>query len=274
MGVRYDIFWRGEFCSRKGLLAMVTQSSIRVLPPSLQPGILRLRYELRRRLAEFPAVYLPYTTFRRRSASKPGVPLTDGTEIVIEGFPRSANSFAVFAFGMAQGRTVRIARHLHAPAQIIEAARRNIPCLVLMRDPEGTVLSNVIRTPYLSIKQILRAYVSFYSCILPYRNHYVLGLYNDVVIDFGSIIEKINRKFGTDFEVFVHSESNVQKCFELIEERNRENYGRGKVIEDLVARPSNERKEKKKGLLTMFHADHLRDIRERAYEICKLFTPD
>ena len=49
------------------------------------------------------------------------------TELVIEGFPRTANTFAVFAFQTAQARPVRVAHHLHAPIQVTVAARRPPP---------------------------------------------------------------------------------------------------------------------------------------------------
>ena len=43
------------------------------------------------------------------------------TELVIEAFPRSANTFATVAFQLSQPAPVRVAHHLHAPAQVTEA---------------------------------------------------------------------------------------------------------------------------------------------------------
>src|SRR5215210_2906944 len=48
------------------------------------------------------------------------------TQIVIEGFPRSGNTFAVVAFEQAQRESVRVAHHLHMPAQVIRAAQWSI----------------------------------------------------------------------------------------------------------------------------------------------------
>jgi len=67
------------------------------------------------------------------------------TELVIEGFARSGNTFAVAAFSLAQPRPVRLAHHLHAPAQVLLAARMGIPCIVLVRDPVDAVASRLIR---------------------------------------------------------------------------------------------------------------------------------
>jgi hypothetical protein len=52
------------------------------------------------------------------------------TEIVIEGYPRSGNTFAVVAFRLAQGREIEIAHHLHAAAQIKRAARLDVPAFI------------------------------------------------------------------------------------------------------------------------------------------------
>src|SRR5439155_1547547 len=81
----------------------------------------------------------------------------------IEADPRSGMTLAVVAFEMARTRQVQVACHVHAPAQVIEAARRRIPALVLVREPEPTILSFVIRHPYVSMRQALRGYVRFYA---------------------------------------------------------------------------------------------------------------
>src|SRR5215204_2605761 len=89
--------------------------------------------------------------------------VTPDKQVVIEGFPRSGNSFARRAFIMAQDETfdvTRIAHHLHVPAQVIRAAQWQIPTLVLIRRPRDAVHSVVIRDP-MSIAQGLRSCVSF-----------------------------------------------------------------------------------------------------------------
>src|ERR671920_2182155 len=68
--------------------------------------------------------------------------VTPDTQLVIEGFPRSGNSFARRAFIMAQDEPQiknHIAHHLHVPAQVVQAARWQIPTLVLIRRPRDAV---------------------------------------------------------------------------------------------------------------------------------------
>jgi hypothetical protein len=159
--------------------------------------------------------------------------------VVIEGFPRSGNSFARRAFIMAQGESfdvARIAHHLHVPAQVIRAARWRIPTLVLLRRPKDAVLSLVIRDP-ISVDQALRYYISFYESAEKYRDAYVLGLFEEVTEDFGRVIGRLNDKFGTTFSLFRHDEENVSKLFAGMESQAKKKYGET-LWERKVQRPA------------------------------------
>jgi hypothetical protein len=161
------------------------------------------------------------------------------TQLVIEGFPRSGNSFARRAFIMAQNDPQikhDIAHHLHVPAQVVRAARWQIPTLVLMRRPRDAVLSLAIRDP-ISVDQALRYYLSFYETVEKYRDAYVLGLFEEVTEDFGQVIKRVNDKFGTMFSLFRHDEENVSKLFAHMEADARKKYGET-LWERKVQRPS------------------------------------
>ena len=77
--------------------------------------VTRLRYEVRRLLSPHPAIFLPL--MRTRPDHKGSV-LGPKTDIVIEGFARSGNTFAVAALTIAQTGPVSIASHLHAPSHV------------------------------------------------------------------------------------------------------------------------------------------------------------
>ena len=83
--------------------------------------------------------------------------LDEHTRLVIDGFTRSAVTFATVAFQMAQRSPVRVAHTLHGPGHLIAAARRRVPTLVTIREPEETVLSAIIREPYVTLGQALTA---------------------------------------------------------------------------------------------------------------------
>ena len=185
-----------------------------------------------------PAVFFPlYRLLRTRKDLSRAV--TPETQVVIEGFPRSGNSFARRAFIMAQDERFdvkRIAHHLHVPAQVVRAAEWHIPTLVLIRVPRDAVLSLVIRDP-ISVDQALRYYVSFYKTVEKYPDAYVLGRFEEVTEDFGQVIKRLNDKFGTTFSLFRHDEENVRKVFAGMETQARKKYGE-KLSERKVQRPS------------------------------------
>jgi hypothetical protein len=177
----------------------------------------RLRHLLRTRVYQYPAIYLPFARYRYPGPS-PKV-IGPETELVIDGYTRSATTFAVYAFQLAQDRPVRVAHHVHAPAQLIAAARREVPALALIREPEGAILSQLVREPQVDLRDALIAYERFYSCLLPYRQGFVVGEFKQVTGQFGDVIRRLNRRFGTSFGEFVHTEDSMRECLELIKER-------------------------------------------------------
>jgi len=224
-------------------------------------------FEVKTVVAEYPALAIPIA--RRRH----GVPVGDGTEIVIEGFPRTGTSFAAAAFDLAQPRKVNVACHVHAPAQVIAGARRGLPALVIIREPEDTVLSFVIRNPHIPIRQTLRGYLRFYEPLLPYRDRFVVGSFEDVTADFGAVSRRVNERFGTSFAEFEHTEENARRCFEAIDRDYRRRLPEGEVLERQVARPSEWRTRAKEDLLASYRSPHLDRLRARAERTFRAFLP-
>jgi hypothetical protein len=218
-------------------------------------------------LSAHPSVYLP---FARRKYGHETV-LSRDTEIVIEGFQRSGNTFAVMAFQLAQDRPTKTAHHLHAAAHVVAAAERGVPIVLLIRDPEATVVSHMLREPCITPRQALSNWIRFYERAQPYRDRMVIGEFGAVTSDFGPVVDEVNRRYGTTFRRFEHTEDNVARCFELIDERNRQRYGA--IIESHVARPSTRRDELKRALVSGLAAPSLSDLRKRALAAYRSFVP-
>jgi hypothetical protein len=177
----------------------------------------RPRHMLRTRVSEHPSLYLRLAR-RRYPGPSPEV-IGPDTELVIDGYTRSATTFAVYALQLAQIRPVRLAHHLHAPAQLIEAARRDVPALALIREPEGAVLSHLVREPWVDMRDAADGYARFYKCLIPYRHLFVVGEFEEVTHDFARVVRSLNNRFGLALKEFEPTESNLSLCFELIRER-------------------------------------------------------
>lgn len=164
-----------------------------------------------------PALFYPLHALRHPGDSRV---VRKDTEIVIEGFPRSGNSFAVAAFELAQARPVRMADHLHVPAQILRAGAYKRPAFLLIREPGPAVRSLCVRFPYLTVAEALRSYYRFYARCLPFSESFVTLPFETLVSDFGGAIERLNQKFGTTFTPFSHTEENLNRVRKTLEERN------------------------------------------------------
>jgi len=196
------------------------------------PAVFRFEKWLQIYAGKHPAAFYTLYWLARKDQARV---VTPDTQLVIEGFPRSANSFARVAFNRAQSERVRIANGLHVPAQVIRAARWRIPTLVLIRKPKDAVLSFAIRDP-ISVDQALRYYLSFYETVEKYRGAYVLGLFEEVTEDFGEVIRRINDRFGTTFSLFRHDERNVDGVFARIGRNSKKRFGETS-LENKASRP-------------------------------------
>lgn len=175
-------------------------------------------------------VFLPTVRFRPalREPEDPRPWVSRTTEIVIEGYPRSGNTFAVEAFRLAQGRQIEIAHHLHAAAQIKRAARLDVPAVVLIREPSEAILSVMVRDPHASVRWALRSYIRFYSAVVPFLEKTVVAPFATVTSDLASIIRMVNERYGTAFKEFVPTEealTSVRQTVEWMGRRDSESTG-------------------------------------------------
>ena len=246
----------------------------------------RLRFELWSYRGQFPALYLPAARWKHRRAveaialersapvdldSSPP-PVLPGTDIVIEGFPRSGNTFAVEDFRSAQPVTPLIAHHHYVPAQVIAGAKNEIPTLVLIRDPDDAVLSYVIRYPHLTIGQALRHYVRFYSRCLPYRDRVLTATFEEVTNDMGTVTLGVNDRFGTKFTPFEHTETNVERAFAAMQEHERTVLGSVDRFDAMTSRPTSTRAELKDSLRARLSSPKLGRLRGGARQLFLALT--
>jgi hypothetical protein len=94
-----------------------------------------------------------------------------------------------------------------------------IPTMVLVREPKGAILSQVIREPGVHMESAMVAYARFHSCLLPFRSSFVIADFQEVTKRFGSVIARVNDKFATSFAQFEHTDENTKECLELIKHR-------------------------------------------------------
>jgi hypothetical protein len=191
-----------------------------------------VRYRVITLLGRFSLAFRMYYSRHPRYAK---LLVRPDSEIVIEGYPRCANSFSVLAFERAQGHRLRIGHHLHAPAQIELGVRYGLPILALIREPVSAAASLITRHPEITSEQALRQYVNFYECVQRYGNRVVLADFRKVTTNYAQVIDAVNHRFGTCFKAYVNSPAEDEAVFSEIDALNTETEG---GAEHQLARPS------------------------------------
>jgi len=186
--------------------------------------------------------------------------------IVIDGFLRSGNTFSVAAFMVANGEDLHIGRRLHGAPHLLRAARLGVPAVLLIRRPEDAVASYLIRRPTLSAEDALLEYLDMYRTAWKARDSFVVGSFDQVVTDFGAVIEAVNARFGTQFARYEATDANEQRAFAIVEEMNRREC-RGEVVETHVGRPSAERAERKQQVQASMRGPRAQRLLARADQI-------
>jgi hypothetical protein len=202
---------------------------------------MRLRLHLRRPVSRVPFAWDAAMYAR---ADKRATLARRGTALVIEGFPRSGNTFSVAAFQIANGQRLHLGRHLHGAPHLLRAKRLGTPAIALVRAPADAVASYLVRREGLRAEDALVEYLDFYRTAWSARDAFVVGLFDEVTSDFGTVIDRVNERFGTSFARYEATPDNEAAAFELVEEMNRLEC-RGEVVESHVGRPSAERDHRK-----------------------------
>jgi len=227
----------------------------------------RFVYEVGTVVGQYPSLALPVARWRRH-----GEPFGSDTDVVIEGYPRSANNFAVAAFASAQPGPVRIAHHVHAPAHAIEAVRRGLPTLVLIREPEYAVVELVLLKSALTLHQALRGWIRFYRPLVPYRRRFVVARTEEVLADFGVVIGRLNERFGTSFGEVVGSEDAVRAAERGIGHHREGREGPGLPFIGRTRETEEGRKADRERLRREYRSVRLAALRDRAGRLHETFT--
>jgi hypothetical protein len=189
--------------------------------------------------------------------------ITDRTQLVIEGFPRSGNTFAAKAFALSQRQPVVVASHVHLPAQVKVATRRGVPTMLMLRDPQDAAVSMAIADPHHRVEHLVRYWIHYHSQIRPLLGGVLLVTFDEATTDFGAAVDRLNARFGTTFDRFEHTPSHVEQVFAAIEEKQLLVHGEDRY-RAAVARPDESRRSARDALVTRLGEPGQRALVDRA----------
>jgi hypothetical protein len=215
------------------------------------------RYWLRYRFNCY-GPYLKLIELKHRA--RPDRFIRPDTELVIEGFGRSASSYAVAAFELAQERPVRSAHHTHASAQVVKATRKSLPTLLIVKKPDEVALSHMVRHPRVGPATILRAWIRFHRTVASVSQDVLVISLDELDSDYGGVVRRLNERFGTEYVPPPSTEAFDRRVHEEMWQRHLDQ-GRPDLH---FGRPTPERQRAKEALRQRLEAPGLTDLRRSA----------
>lgn len=204
--------------------------------------------------------FLLYTLLRQLEAFEELLVEKD-TQICIEGFPRSANSFMTLFFSH-WNPDVKTAHHAHLPVQIRIAARRKIPAIVVIRPPLDAIVSLLVREKNLYPWVAIKTYILFYKMIEQYRSYFILADFETCITRPDRIVDLANKKFNTSFNNGILNEELNVSLFANIDYVNKLNSG----DETTTSRPSGLKENLKDELRAQISRHRLYETALRTYQ--------
>jgi hypothetical protein len=137
--------------------------------------------------------------------------ITAFTDLVVEGFPRSGNTYTTFALEDASGHSLEIASHVHQPSQIKFALARGVPTVMVIREPTAALASHLVYDPQFTPAQVTREYCSYHWQLVPYVERVLICEFSEVTTDMASVIDRINHRYSMTIPAFDESPANIER---------------------------------------------------------------
>ncbi len=225
------------------------------------PLLSRLKFLASNLAKTHPRLFLTIARHRENHVRKL---VDENTDVVIEGYMRCGNYFAVYAFEHAQPGRVRIAHHFHAPAQLMVAARLGVPSILLLRHPRDAVLSALVYySRWLTPPLALRTYTLFHQGLLRYREAFVPSTFDETTRTFHAVIERVNRKFGSSFAPFRHTAPEEAAVFAKIDAINKVGLG----LPERLSMPTDHKERLKRSLSRRLDEPRYQKLMSQAIQV-------
>lgn len=169
-----------------------------------------------------------------------GSRIDESTDLVVEGFPRSGNTFCAEAFRYVGGAQFGVVSHVHHVAQVKLAVRRGLPTIIVVRDPLDCLASYLVGGPHATVRGVLREYIAYHEGLRHQVGDCMVVDFDDLTTDFDSVILRANDRFGFDLTPLSNIGSSAD-VFAIIDSDHRSRYEGAETM--LLPRPDGDRRD-------------------------------
>ncbi|UOM34190.1 hypothetical protein [Acuticoccus sp. I52.16.1] len=118
---------------------------------------------------------------------------TPDTELLVEGYPRSSNTFTIDMLNVLAERSGghrRTAHHTHSRRHVDLALGYGVPTVILVRRPLDAIVSYQVYSRR-TVEACVADYVAFYDGLAA-RDGYIVGTFDEIVGDFNAFLARLN----------------------------------------------------------------------------------
>ncbi len=176
-----------------------------------------------------------------------------GKDYVVQGFPRSGNTFLSVLLEDYAAKEVNLFTHLHAPAVFHYAFAENKVVFMPVRDPMDSVVS-LIQMKGWSAERALMHYIDYYEASLPYVDKVKVLDFAHFTKDISATLKAVEAASGVPYKHdATHAEAEA-RTFALIDELNV--CASGEINAKDVHRPHSERQADKAAVIADIQHHH------------------
>lgn len=198
-------------------------------------------------LERFPGIYVRIA--RHRTPERDG--LDAATDLLIEGFPRSGNSFLVSWIATANP-DLRIASHMHSMAHVHAALRRDLPVVIVVREPEDALASLAVFSPEQPLEQHIERYRRFHERAIDVTDDVIVSPFEVTTKRPELVVDALRPRMSQD--LVASPPGGTVEVMEAVDRRSLRFHG--SFDPNVVSRPSDTRSRATESARTMLRAHH------------------
>jgi hypothetical protein len=163
-------------------------------------------------------------------------------DLVIDGYPRSGNTFAKAMFLLTQGERWGLLTHRHNPCSVAVAIKMGKPVLFIIRQPVDSIISWHLFTGQ-PLERIIAHYVVFHRKLLIYRDKMAIVTFDELTNDFPDVLRRLQKRAALDFNTAFEHDTLARQAIASIDDTT--SFKDGADREKMIPRPSEWRRELK-----------------------------
>ena len=193
-----------------------------------------------------PALHLTYLNARGFKTDFSDV------SVVVQGFPRSGNTYLSIALSDFKAFEGRVFSHIHTPAIFAHAIRHDIPVVMPVRDPMSSLVS-LSQLAGWDDRRCIDHYLCYYRYSKPYLKQLAVIEFTSFTQDTPSALSRLSARTGLKFRHADHAQIETQ-AFGEIDKRSVANAG--EIEAHTVHRPNQTRSAQKAEIRERLEQNH------------------